>query len=40
MDIVFKICHGINFISLNNQFGGKLVADSDSGHFLKYNSIP
>ena len=35
MDIVFKICHGINFISLNNQFGGKLVADSDSGHFFK-----
>ena len=39
-DIVFKICHGFIFISLNNQFGEKLVADSDSGHFFKCNSIP
>ena len=28
-------CQPDIFISLSNQFGGKLVADSDSGHFFK-----
>ena len=35
MDFVFEICRGFIFICLNNQFGGKLVPDSDLGHFFK-----
>ena len=38
--MVFKICHGFVFISHDNQFEGKLVADSDSGHFFKWSGIP
>ena len=38
--IWFKTCHGFIFISLNNQFGGELVADSDWGQFCKGGSKP
>ena len=38
-DMVYKICDGFIFISLNNEFGGKLVADSVLGQFLKGGSM-